>query len=90
MKAGQMSCLAGIGGRVQPLVAKAENAEAILVIDGCPLNCAAKTLSLAGFKNFKHVELHRLGLRKGACPPTQESILAVVDAAARIIRGETL
>lgn len=34
--AAQMSCLAGIGGRVKSLVLKAENAERILVVDGCP------------------------------------------------------
>ena len=47
-----MSCLAGIGGRVKSLVLKAENAERILVVDGCPLNCAAHTLKLAGFQKF--------------------------------------
>jgi len=42
--AAQMSCLAGIGGRVKSLLLKAENAERILMVDGCPLNCAAHTL----------------------------------------------
>jgi hypothetical protein len=46
---GEMSCLAGIGGRVKPLIRKAEKAEAIMAIDGCPLNCARHTLSEAGF-----------------------------------------
>jgi len=34
----EMSCLAGIGGRVKPLVNRAAAAERILEIDGCPLN----------------------------------------------------
>ena len=66
-----MSCLAGIGGRVKSLVLKAEKAEHILVMDGCPLNCAAHTLKLAGFQEFDHLELHKIGIRKGSCPVTE-------------------
>jgi uncharacterized metal-binding protein len=83
--AAQMSCLAGIGGRVKSLVMKAENAERILVVDGCPLNCAAHTLKLAGFKDFDHLELHKIGIRKGSCPVTDERISAGVEAAKQII-----
>lgn len=79
--AAQMSCLAGIGGRVKSLVLKAENAERILVVDGCPLNCAAHTLKLAGFQKFDHLELHKIGIRKGSCPVTEEKIATGVTAA---------
>lgn len=79
--AAEMSCLAGIGGRVKPLVNKANAAERILAIDGCPLNCTRHTLELAGFKNFDHLELHTLGLRKGSCPVTEEKIATGVVAA---------
>lgn len=82
---GQMSCLAGIGGRVKSLVAKAESAERILVIDGCPLVCAKKTLELAGFQNFQHLGLHQAGLRKGSCPVTEENIAVAVTAAKAIL-----
>ena len=44
---GKMYCLAGIGGRVSGILASTENAAKILAIDGCPLNCAKKTLELA-------------------------------------------
>jgi uncharacterized metal-binding protein len=79
--AAEMSCLAGIGGRVKPLVKKAESAGRILAIDGCPLNCTKHTLLLAGFKNFEHLELHQLGMRKNSCPVTDERIAAGVQAA---------
>lgn len=79
--AAEMSCLAGIGGRVKSLVNKAASAERILAIDGCPLNCTRHTLELAGFKNFDHLELHKLGIRKGACPVTDERITTGVKAA---------
>ena len=55
---GEMSCLAGIGGRVKPLMMKGQKAQRIIVIDGCPLNCARHTLRLAGMTNVEHVELH--------------------------------
>lgn len=83
--AAQMSCLADIGGRVKSLVVKAENAERILVVDGCPLNCAAQTLKLAGFQKFNHLELHKIGIRKGSCPVTEETILSGVKAAKKIL-----
>jgi uncharacterized metal-binding protein len=70
----EMSCLAGIGGRVKPLMIKAQKAQRIIVVDGCPLNCARHTLLNAGFKNFDHVGLHDLGHRKGNCPVTEERV----------------
>ena len=87
--AAQMSCLAGIGGRVKSLLSKAENAERILVVDGCPLNCARHTLELAGFKKFDHLELHKLGIRKGSTPVTDERIAAGVTAAKKILMDGT-
>ena len=86
--AAQMSCLAGIGGRVKSLVIKAEKAERILVVDGCPLNCAAHTLRLAGFEKFDHLELQQLGIRKGSCPVTEERIAAGAAAAKQILATE--
>jgi uncharacterized metal-binding protein len=83
--AAEMSCLAGIGGRVKSLVTRAENAERILAIDGCPLNCTRHTLELAGFKNFEHLELHKLGMRKNSWPVTNERIAAGVDAAKKLL-----
>lgn len=86
----EMSCLAGIGGRVKNLVSKAEKAERILVIDGCPLNCAAHTLRLAGFQNFEHLELHKIGIRKGSCPVTEDLVSSGVRAAGKILSPQLL
>lgn len=88
--AAEMSCLAGIGGRVKPLVHKATAAERILAIDGCPLNCTRHTLELAGFKNFDHLELHALGFRKHSCPVTEERIQDGVKAAIKLLAGAGL
>ena len=78
----------GIGGRVKSLVLKAENAERILVVDGCLLNCAAHTLKLAGFQKFDHLELHQIGIRKGSSPVTAERIASGVEAAKKILSRE--
>ena len=84
----EMSCLAGIGGRVKHLLAKGEKAERILVIDGCPINCARKTLELAGLKNFDHLALHDLGMRKGSCPVSESRIATGVEAATQLLAAE--
>lgn len=86
-KLGEMSCLAGIGGRVKSLMIKAEKADEIVAIDGCPLNCARHTLANAGFGKIHHLELHRLGIRKGSCPPTEERLELSVKAGAEMIEA---
>lgn len=84
-----MSCLAGIGGGVKSLVAKAKSAERILVIDGCPLSCARHTFERAGFTEFEHLGLQSLGLRKGACEVNEPNITAGVGAVKQIILDPT-
>lgn len=77
---GRMFCLAGIGGRVSGIVKTTEGAQAILAIDGCPLNCTKKCLEEAGFKNFEHLNLMDLGFQKGDSPASDANIAAVVQA----------
>lgn len=84
----EMSCLAGIGGRVPSLVAKAASAARILAIDGCPLNCTRHTLELAGFKHLEHLSLHMLGFKKNACPVTEDKVSTGVAAARKILGSE--
>ena len=74
---GKMSCLAGIGGRVKPLMEIAKGAQAILAIDGCPLHCARNTLEQAGFKKFEHLCLAEIGMVKGKTPVTDEAVAKV-------------
>jgi uncharacterized metal-binding protein len=81
----EMSCLAGIGGTVKPLMMKAQKAPRIVVVDGCPLNCARHTLLKAGLQNFQHIQLHQLGHRKGDCPVTEERVASASDAAADLV-----
>ena len=78
---GKMFCLAGIGGRIEPIMQKTSQAAKILAIDGCPLNCAKRTLEQAGFKQFKQLQLGDIGMVKGQTPAMPENIDKVVHAA---------
>jgi len=76
--AGKMFCLAGIGGRVSGIMATTEAAQAILAIDGCPLDCAKRTLENAGFTKFEYLRLSDLGMEKGKTAATDEAVAQVV------------
>lgn len=84
---GKMSCLAGIGGRVPPLLEAARNASRMLAIDGCSQECARKCLEHAGFTGFSHVELETLGMPKGESPPTEERISKAAHAARTALKA---
>ncbi|MFW5489593.1 MAG: putative zinc-binding protein [Desulfovibrio sp.] len=74
----KMFCLAGIGGRVSGIVKSTEAASLVVAVDGCPLNCARKTLEEAGITDVVHVQLADLGFKKGESPATTDRIDAVV------------
>jgi uncharacterized metal-binding protein len=64
----EMSCIAGVGGGVAPLVRKARDAAVegrpIIAIDGCVLACVRSCLAQRGLQPTAHVQLAREGVRK--------------------------
>ena len=44
----EMSCIAGVGGDVPSLIKTAQSGRAIVVLDGCPLECARHCLQRHG------------------------------------------
>lgn len=64
----EMSCIAGVGGRVPSLVRKAEDAvqsgRRIVAIDGCTLSCSKASLAQHGIEPGLHVQLATRGVRK--------------------------
>jgi uncharacterized metal-binding protein len=60
----EMSCIAGVGGDVRPLVDTATADRPMLVIDGCPLECARKSLEQHDVEPDSHVNLSKQGVRK--------------------------
>ena len=83
---GKMFCLAGIGGRVSGIMKTTEAAQAILAIDGCPLDCTKKSLEEAGFTNFKHLQLADLGLTKGETEINEATIAKVAQKGADMLQ----
>ncbi len=84
---GKMYCLAGVGGRVEAILANTRGAAKLLAIDGCSQECARKTLELAGFSGFEHLKLEEMGYKKGATPVTPERIREVADRGAALLIG---
>ena len=78
--AGQMFCLAGIGGGVEPILKKTAAATKILAIDGCGLNCVKSCLEKAGFDKFIHLQLGNIDMVKGQSPPTEDKVIKAVNA----------
>lgn len=64
----EMSCIAGVGGRVKSLVRIAKRAAAqrrpILAIDGCPLACVKQALAQIDVEPTHHLQLAQHGVRK--------------------------
>jgi uncharacterized metal-binding protein len=60
----EMSCIAGVGGRVASLVDKANSGRPILAIDGCPLQCVKGCLAQHGVSASHHLILSQRGLKK--------------------------
>ena len=64
----EMSCIAGVGGGVKPLVRLAQRAQAdgraILAIDGCALRCVGHALAQVGVEPTRHLLLSDAGVRK--------------------------
>jgi uncharacterized metal-binding protein len=83
---GKMFCLAGVGGRVAPIMQTAHGAQRILAIDGCPLDCARSCLEQAGFLRFLHVRVTDLGMAKGRSPATDDNVKKVAAKAASLLR----
>jgi len=86
---GRMYCTAGIGGRVEPILATAKAASALLALDGCPLDCVKRSLEQAGFAGFAHLRVTDLGLAKGASPATPENVARVAVQAAALLERPT-
>ena len=60
----EMSCIAGVGGGVKPLVRLAKSGRKVLAIDGCKLRCVENCLARHGVRADAHFDLSDLGVRK--------------------------
>ena len=60
----EMSCIAGIGGDVAPIVGLARTGRDVVALDGCALHCVKHSLARHGVTPKHHVTLTRFGIGK--------------------------
>lgn len=60
----EMSCIAGVGGGVKPLIKIAKSGRKIISLDGCPLHCVKNCLSQHGIESTYHYTLTTYGIKK--------------------------
>jgi len=82
---GKMYCLAGLGGDVKNIIETTRSADRILVIDGCPTDCAKKTLDRVGIGKYAFIRVTDLGLEKGKTPVSDEAISKAAAAGASVL-----
>jgi uncharacterized metal-binding protein len=81
LKKGKMYCLAGIGGHVNGIIESTREAKKIIAIDGCPVQCAKKTLAHSGFKPDVEIVCTKLGIKKDSDLNTQlNDVRTIVEA----------
>jgi uncharacterized metal-binding protein len=62
-----IGCLAGLPTGVKPVSGKTKAARKVITVDGCPFECARKTVEQSGFKPTKSIVLTRdIGMKKKA------------------------
>jgi uncharacterized metal-binding protein len=52
----------------------------IMVLDGCPINCAEKILKENGIEQFEHINITDFGIVKGQTPVTEEMIIKISES----------
>jgi len=82
---GKMTCLAGVGGRINGFIKSTEAAAKVLAIDGCKLHCASKTLEEAGLRTTAHLCLEDIGFTKGSTEVNGDNIVRVIEQATALL-----
>lgn len=78
---GSIACVALLGIGAENLISSALNADEVVVIDGCPMQCAKKLAGAQGIAAGQHLVLTEMGIAKGPSKDyTDEDIEKVVAA----------
>jgi len=51
----------------------------LVVLDGCPINCAEKILQQRGIAQFQHINTTDFGIIKGQTPVTEQKVDEIVE-----------
>jgi uncharacterized metal-binding protein len=60
----EMSCVAGVVGKIEPIMAMAKSGRPIITIDGCGLGCTKACLDKSGIKTDHYFKISDLGFEK--------------------------
>ena len=75
-----MLCLAKIAIGDEKLIESTKSSnDKIVVLDGCPFNCAEIILQRAGINKFHHINTTEFGITKGKTPVTSEKVNEIID-----------
>ncbi len=85
MKLASMGCLAAVANGLDFAMDPVKAAERIIVIDGCPENCAKLTLEKAGVSSFDHILLSDLDMEKGHTKVDQKHVARIFESADTIL-----
>jgi uncharacterized metal-binding protein len=80
---GGMSCLAGIGGHISGFAEATREVKKVVVIDGCSVHCARKTLEHAECPVTVHVVVTDIGVRKTSDFHLDDKDIAKVENAVK-------
>ncbi len=83
-----MSCLAGIGGRLEGFIQKAKGAAEVAVIDGCAVGCGKAIMANAEIEKYNHIVLTDLGIEKNKNMNLAHEDVAKVKGAVRAACGK--
>lgn len=74
-----MICLPKIAINDKKLIDSVKNtSKKVVVIDGCPLNCAEVIVKEKGIENFTHINTTDFGIIKGKTPITDDKINEII------------
>ena len=85
MKLASMGCLVAVANGLDFAMDPVKAAERIIVIDGCPENCAKIIMEKAGLTSYDYIQLAELGMEKGHTKVEQEQIARAYDRAEAIL-----
>ncbi len=88
MRLASMGCLAAVANGIDFAMDPIKAAERIIVIDGCPENCAKSAMEKAKVTLFDHVSLSELGMEKGRTKVDQEHITRAYEHAEKLLASE--
>lgn len=60
----EMSCISGVVGKVEPIMALAKSGRPIIAIDGCELGCTKACLDASDLDSHYYFKLSELGFEK--------------------------